>query len=191
MIYYKNINAIIITGGIFIFATVCLMSEIGHYGYAYAQGKPDFIATLSGKEVVPPVKTAATGIADFIVLDNSVNYQINVLDAGKITSIQIHNGTMGINGDVIVTLYNKIKDNGTNLIQEKMSKFSDISSTIQRSSSFSASGNFQASDLTGPLAGKTINDLVLAMQNDETYVNVHTEDQPEDELRGQILERTG
>ncbi|MGE5633847.1 MAG: CHRD domain-containing protein [Deltaproteobacteria bacterium] len=189
MIYYKNINAIIITGGIFIFATVCLMSEICHYGYAYAQGKPDFIATLSGKEVVPPVKTAATGIADFIVLDNSVNYQINVLDAGKITSIQIHNGTMGINGDVIVTLYNKIKDNGTNLIQEKMSKFSDISSTIQRSSS--ASGNFQASDLTGPLAGKTINDLVLAMQNDETYVNVHTEDQPEGELRGQILERTG
>lgn len=190
MIYHINLNKIIFIGCVFIFATIYLMSAIGHYGYAYAQGKPDFIATLTGKEVVPPVETAGTGIANFEVLDNSVNYQINVLDAGRITSIQIHNGTMGTNGDVIVTLF-KSKDNGTNLI-ENMSKISDISlTTQQRSSSFSASGNFNVSDLTGSLAGKTINDLVLVMQSDETYVNVHSEDHPEGELRGQILENEG
>ena len=106
------------------------MSAIGHYGYAYAQGKPDFIATLTGKEVVPPVNTTGTGIANFEVLHNSVNYQLNILDAGKITSIQIHNGTMGTNGDVIMTLF-KSKDNGTNLI-ENVSKISDISLTTQQ-----------------------------------------------------------
>lgn len=182
-------NKIIFIGGIFIFATVYLISLTGHYGYAYAQGKPDFIATLSGKEVVPPVKSAGTGIADFVVADNSINYQINVQDAGKIISIQIHNGIIGTNGDVIVTLFKSI-DNSTNFI-ENMSKISEISSPTQRSSSFSNSGNFDVSDLTGSLTGKTINDLVLVMLDDETYVNVHTEDHPEGELRGQILENEG
>jgi hypothetical protein len=97
---------------------------------------------------------------------------------------------MGTNGDVIVTLFNKSKDKGTNLI-ENMPKISNMSSTTQRSSSFSASGNVQASDLTGPWTGKTINDLVLIMQSDVTYVNVHTEDYPTGELRGQILENEG
>ena len=189
MIYYKNLNKIIFIGYIFIFATIFLISAIDNYEYAYAQGKPDFIATLAGKEVVPPVNTTGTGIANFEILDNSVNYQINVLDTGKITSIQIHNGTMGTNGDVIMTLF-KSKDNGTNLI-ENMPKISNMSSTTQRSSSFSASGNVQASDLTGSLTGKTINDLVLIMQSDGTYVNVHTEDYPTGELRGQILENEG
>ena len=187
MIYFKNPNKIIFIGYIFIFATIFLISAIDHYGYAYAQGKPDFIATLAGKEVVPPVNTTGTGIANFEILDNSVNYQINVLDTGKITSIQIHNGTIGKNGDVIVTLFYKSKDNDTNLI-ENMLKTSNMSSITQRSSSFSTSGTFNASDLTGQLAGKTINDLVLVMQSDETYVNVHTEDHSEGELRGQILE---
>ena len=190
MIYYKNPDKIIFIGYIFIFATIFLISAIDHYGYAYAQGKPDFIATLAGKEVVPPVNTTGTGIANFEILDNSVNYQINVLDAGKITSIQIHNGTMGTNGDVIMTLFNKSKDNGTNLI-ENMPKISNMSSITQRSSSFSTSGNFNASDLTGSLTDKTINDLVLIMQSDGTYVNVHTEDYPTGELRGQILENEG
>ena len=190
MIYYKNPDKIIFIGYIFIFATILLISAIGHYGYAYAQGKPDFIATLGGKEVVPPVNTTGTGIANFEILDNSVNYQINVLDTGKITSIQIHNGTIGKNGDVIVTLFYKSKDNDTDSIKD-VPKISDNSSITQRSSSFSASGNFDGSDLIGSLNGKTVNDIVLVMQSDEMYVNVITERHPDGELRGQILENTG
>jgi hypothetical protein len=88
----------------------------------------------------------------------------------------------------------KSKGNGTKLfddfpnLRDLSPKFSDISSTTQRSSSFSASGNVHASDLTGPLAGKTINDLVSAMQSGNTYVNIHTEEHPNGELRGQIIE---
>jgi hypothetical protein len=33
-----------------------------------------------------------------------------------------------------------------------------------------------AADLTGPLAGKSLSDLVAAMQAANTYVNVHTND---------------
>ena len=185
---YQNMNNIRFAWYISIFIFISLMLGIDHYLYAHAQGNPDFIATLSGKEVVPPVKTAGTGVANFVISNTSIYYQINVLNAEKIFSVQIHSGGVGTNGDVLVTLF-KSKDNGTNLIGD-MSKISDNSST-QRSSSFSASGNFEGSDMTGLLNGKTVNDLVLALQSDETYVNVITEGHPDGELRGQILENEG
>jgi CHRD domain len=194
MVYCDNMKKIILIECIFVFASVLMISAIGNnYGLAYAQGNTEFTATLSGKEVVPPVKTDGTGVANFEVSQSSLNYQINVLNVGTITTIQIHSGAVGTNGDVLVTLF-KSKGNDAKLfgdgskLPELSPKISDISSTTQRSSSFSASGNVQASDLTGPLAGKTINDLVTAMQSDNTYVNVHTQENPNGELRGQIIE---
>ena len=37
-----------------------------------------------------------------------------------------------------------------------------------------------------PMAGKTLIDLNKAMELGETYVNVHTEEHPNGEIRGQI-----
>jgi hypothetical protein len=195
MVYYDNMKKIIFIGCIFIFASVLMISAIGNYGLAHAQGNKEYTATLSGKEVVPPVKTDGTGVANFEVSQSSLNYQINVLNAGTITTIQIHSGAVGTNGDVLVTLFKSkgndaklFDDDDDSILPELSPKISDISSTTQRSSSFSASGNVQASDLTGLLAGKTINDLLSAMQSGNTYVNVHTEENPKGELRGQIIE---
>lgn len=197
MIYYHNMKKKIFIGSIFIIASAVLVtSVIDNYSLAYAQGTTDFTATLSGKEVVPPVKTDGTGVANFEVSQSSLNYQISVLNAGTVTTVQIHSGAVGTNGDVLVTLF-KSKGNDGKLFDDfpKLGdlspKFSDISSTTQRSSSFSANGNVQASDLTGPLAGKTINDLVSIMQSGNTYVNVLTEEHPKGELRGQIIEANG
>ena len=176
-------------GLIVIFGSILTIVGINLYGLADAQGNPIFTATLSGKEVVPPVETGGTGMANFEVSDNSISYQINVLNAGKITFVQIHKGAAGTNGDVLATVF-KPKGNSGNLIGD-LPKFSDISSITQKSSSFSASGNINEESLTGPMKGKTIADLVLAMQSGETYVNVQTEDHPEGELRGQISEAKG
>jgi hypothetical protein len=189
MAHYQNMNNILLAWCISIFAFIYLMSGIDHYGSVYAQGKPDFIATLSGKEVIPPVETTGTGVAHFVISNTSIYYQINILNAGKIISVQIHSGAVGTNGDVLVTLF-KSKDNDTDLIKD-IPKISDNSSITQRSSSFSASGNFDGSDLIGSLNGKTVNDIVLVMQSDEMYVNVITESHPDGELRGQILENEG
>jgi hypothetical protein len=189
MAHYQNMNNILLAWCISIFAFIYLMSGIDHYGSVYAQGKPDFIATLSGKEVIPPVETTGTGVAHFVISNTSIYYQINILNAGKIISVQIHSGAVGTNGDVLVTLF-KSKDNDTDLIKD-IPKISDNSSITQRSSSFSASGNFDGSDLIGSLNGKTVKDIVLVMQSDEMYVNVITESHPDGELRGQILENEG
>src|SRR5688500_2220155 len=192
MVYYNTTTKLVCLLSIFCFATILVISIIGSYGLAYGQGNTEFTATLSGKEVVPPVNTDGTGVANFEVSQNTVNYQINVLNTGTVTMVQIHSGGVGTNGEVLATLF-KSKGKDANLFDDfpKLStlspKSSDISST-QRSSSFSASGNVQASDLTGSLAGKTINDLVSAIQSGNTYVVVHTEEHPKGELRGQILQ---
>jgi hypothetical protein len=49
-----------------------------------------------------------------------------------------------------------------------------------------AEGDITAADLRGPLAGLTIQDLVAEMVAGNTYVNVHTVENPGGEIRGQI-----
>ena len=45
-------------------------------------------------------------------------------------------------------------------------------------------GNISASDLQGPMQGKTIKDLKSIMNNSQTYVNILTGDHPDGEIRG-------
>lgn len=178
-----------ILSALLILSAVLILSAIDNYGSAYAQENTEFTATLSGKEVIPPVKTDGTGIANFQAGENLLYYQINVLNAGKITSVQINHGAVGTNGDAIVMLIESKDDDDddVNLIGN-IPTLTGVASTKQSSSSFSASGNVNVADLTGPFKDKTIADLVIALQNGETYVNVQTEDHPEGELRGQISE---
>lgn len=49
-----------------------------------------------------------------------------------------------------------------------------------------AEREFAASDLVGPLAGMTLADLRTAIQENRAYVNVHTEQLPGGEIRGQL-----
>ena len=163
-------------GSVFILSSVLLLYGVGTSESVYAQENTDFTATLSGKEVIPPVKTDGTGIANFEVGKNSLYYQINVLNAGKITSVEINKGAVGTNGDAIVTLIES-EDNDVNLIGN-IPTLSGVTSTTQSSSSFSASGNVNVADFTGPFKDTTIADLVKPMQSGETYVNVQTEDYP-------------
>jgi hypothetical protein len=49
-------------------------------------------------------------------------------------------------------------------------------------------GNVTANNLEGPMQGKTIPDLITAMKNGSTNVNVHTEQNPNGEARGQLVD---
>jgi hypothetical protein len=40
------------------------------------------------------------------------------------------------------------------------------------------------------MQGKQISDLAAAMNNGTTYVNIHTEQNPQGEIRGQIMSAT-
>lgn len=151
-----------------------------------------FSATLSGDEEVPPVETGGNGQATFQMQDQSMSYQINVLNTDKVTGIHIHKGQAGENGEVLVSLYSQnsmLKDEEDISLFDKLSSKLDVStSNVQRSSQFSYSGNFHASDLQGSLEGKTLNELTSMMSQGQTYVNVHTESYSDGEIRGQIVQ---
>jgi len=48
-------------------------------------------------------------------------------------------------------------------------------------------GKITSADLQGSLAGKQMSDLVSIMKNGGAYVNVHTQQNQNGEIRGQIL----
>src|SRR5687767_5132949 len=124
----------------------------------------NFVATLSGQEEVPPTNSQATGMAEFTVTGENAEYSVNASNIQGVTAGHIHSGGQGENGPIVVTLFKN--DSPTN----------DVSET----------GSITADKLEGPMAGKQLTDLVTAMNNGTTYVNIHTEQNPNGEIRGQI-----
>jgi hypothetical protein len=122
------------------------------------------IVNLTGGEEVPPVQTEATGIAEFTPMGmDSIGYNLNATNIEGATAGHVHLGAKGENGPVVVTLFK---------YDTPMNEVSEI-------------GTITADKLEGPMAGKQIADLAAAGGNGTLYVNVHTEQNPNGEIRGQ------
>ena len=157
-----------------IVTAVCLLTVVTSFdpkqnvlnAYATVAG---FNVQLSGSEEVPPVDIKASGSAEFKAphFDN-IGYSVNVSNIDKVTAAHIHSGKTGENGPIVVTL------------------FKTESPSSESMNGILTSGNITNADLEGPMAGKTLIDLNKAMELGETYVNVHTEEHPNGEIRGQI-----
>jgi len=132
------------------------------------EGKQKFSAQLSGDQQVPPIQTSASGMAWFKPMQDNVWFKVNVTNIQGVTMAHIHSGKQGVNGPPVVPLYK-----------------SDTPS--QQMSGILAKGNITADTFQGPMAGKQLSDLITAMQNGETYVNIHTQQNPDGEIRGQIM----
>jgi hypothetical protein len=128
-----------------------------------------FTANLTGSEEVPPSTTTATGDAEFNLSadGNTMSYQVNVMNIDKVTMAHIHSGKTGENGPVVVWLFNSTTPSGP-------------------MNGMLSQGNITSNDLVGPLKGKQMSDLVKLITDGQAYVNVHTEPNPEGEIRGQI-----
>jgi hypothetical protein len=135
---------------------------------ALAQGPPNIVINLTGNEEVPPVQTEATGVAEFIPLgedspDEPIAYTVNATNIEGVTAGHIHYGIEGENGPIVVTLFNY--DTPMNEVSE--------------------SGTITTDKLEGPMAGMQISDLAASGANGTLYVNIHTEQNPDGEIRGQ------
>jgi hypothetical protein len=145
---------------------VTLMLSAETYGLTntvFAQGPLKFACPLTGDEEVPPVQTEATGVAEFILMGtDSTAFSINATNIENATAGHIHLGAKGENGPIVVTLF----------------KFDTPMNEV------SENGTITADKLEGPLAGKQISDLTAAGVNGTLYVNIHTEQNPNGEIRG-------
>jgi hypothetical protein len=144
-------------------ATLAIATILTSFTNSFAQEQGG-IANLSGQEEVPPIQTQATGMAEFIVMGDAVNYNVNSSNIQGATAGHIHLGKPGENGPIVITLFKY--DTHMNQVSE--------------------TGSFTAADQEGPMAGQPYQELGMAAINGSLYVNIHTEKNPNGEIRGQI-----
>jgi CHRD domain len=120
-----------------------------------------FYARLSGENVVPPVKTKASGSAIFKFNKDKtkVTYQVHLKDTHMVIMAHIHHAVKGKNGPIEVWLY---KGKGMDVLNGLLSK--------------------------GTITNKDVNldSLYTWMEDGSAYVLIHTKKHPAGEIRGQI-----
>jgi hypothetical protein len=123
-------------------------------------------SNMTGTKEVPPVRTLASGTANFVNNQTFIVFDLSVSDLYNATSAHIHQGRAGVNGPIVVTLY-KTADPSPGLFG-------------------GYSGNITSSMLEGPLKGKQLSALVDLLSNGQAYVNVHTIKNKNGEIRDQV-----
>jgi hypothetical protein len=118
----------------------------------------EFKATLAG---------SGSGAAMFDVQGDSVHFKLDTQGVNNVTMAHIHMGKEGENGPPLVWLL------------RSMDSPKSMNGTI-------AEGSFKASDLVGPMQGKSIADVVAMIKSGSAYVNVHTTEMQAGAVRGQV-----
>jgi hypothetical protein len=145
---------------------------------SYAQKQTDFVATLSGKNVVPPVNTPATGTAKFHVNPNgTLSYEVDVNNIKNVigTPIKLKNGAeLAQLLNVYATVNQKSFTQSLGPVSGKLS-----------------GGILTANDIYGPLIGKNITDLLSFFNNKSAFVVVRTTEHQPGEIQGQVVPGIG
>jgi hypothetical protein len=133
------------------------MTTSGEVNSVLAQPLKKFTANLAGKNEVPPVDTKASGTAQFQLSADGKQIDYDLI-------------TKDLNNFMMAHIHQgKASDNGQPVVTLSMGK-----------------GKITSADLQGPLTGKQLSDLVKLIESGETYVNVHTQQNQNGEIRGQI-----
>jgi hypothetical protein len=143
----------------------------------YAQQQTNFSADLSGKNIVPPVNTGATGTAKFIVNPNgTLSYEVDVMNINMVIGapVSLKNGTE------LVELLNLYATTGGGNKQQAAYPTGPVSGKL-------VSDVVTAAKLDGPLFGKNVTDLISFIKNGSAYVTIRTTPNQQGEIRGQIL----
>ena len=127
------------------------------------QGTQSFSGSLLGSNEKPPTESNSTGTANFQANENNsmISYTLNVTGIKKITQANIRNGSQGENGDILVILSKSKSAKGD-----------------ERPPKIGFSGKITKDDLTGPLKGKELSDLISLMSKGNAYANIQTEKYP-------------
>jgi len=133
----------------------------------------NFVARLSGSQEVPANTSRARGVATFQVSGDGTElaYRLIVANIENVRMAHIHLAPAGMNGPVVAWLY----PDGP-----------PPQPIPGRTQGVLAEGTITAASLVGPLAGQDLQDLIDEILAGNTYVNVHTDQFPPGEVRGQI-----
>jgi hypothetical protein len=138
-----------------------------------AQSGRVFFAPARGTAEVPPNDSDAVGSAGFQLLpgDERLAFLLLVGRLDNVTQAHIHLAPPGQNGPVVAWLYPSGPP-----AQPIPGEFNGVL----------GEGVITAASLVGPLQGQPLDALVEAIRAGNTYVNIHTQQFPPGEIRGQI-----
>jgi len=137
---------------------VALLVALSLAATASAQQRT-FTAQMTGAEEVPANASPATGQATYTLSADgkTLHFKLTVSNITNPFMAHIHLGAKGTNGPIVLPLYSAAPGGGLK------------NGTL-------VEGDATAAQLTGSLAGKSMADLVAAMEAGNTYSNVHTND---------------
>jgi hypothetical protein len=148
-----------------VLVTIMLTAANGLTNMVFAQGAAKFGFNLTGSEEVPPVQTNATGLAEissYTIAGDSISYTVNATNINDATAGHVHFGKPGENGPIVFTVF----------------KYDPPRDEVLET------GTITADKLEGPMSGKQVSDLAFAGANGSLYVNIHTVENPNGEIRG-------
>ena len=122
-----------------------------------------FSAKLTGASQLPePTTSKATGELKLVVSADGkkISYTLSVENLRNPSGSDMHLGPDTANGPAVVKLFPA---------RGAAAKKGDVSGVL-------AEGTITADDLTGPLLGSPLADLIEQIREGNTYVNVHTDD---------------
>lgn len=132
-----------------------------------------FKAALSGDQEVPAVETRALGVAKYQLKDNGTRLTFDhyFRRLRNVVAAHLHLGAEGENGPVVAFL---------------LPADLDPRSREAKRARFRINGALSSSDLTGPLTGQPLDALIAEIEAGNVYINIHTEQNPNGELRSQL-----
>ncbi|SIN65054.1 CHRD domain-containing protein [Algoriphagus halophilus] len=140
----------------------------GQVSMVEASDNKNYGTKLSGANEVPAAMTDATGVAKFNFSNDgsALSFQVNVDGIEDVRFAHIHLAKAGSNGGVIFTL--------------RMDK------VVGPVSGVYAKGEIMPANFSGQMLGGDLEILREAFRTGNAYVNVHSDDFPGGELRGQV-----
>lgn len=137
------------------------------------QSGKNFSVHLSGDQEVPPNQSDAQGQAIFHLRNNGteLHYKLIVANIYNVSASHIHIAPAGVNGGVVAWLYPSAPPGV--LIPGR------IDGVL-------AEGVITSANLVGSLAGQDLSALIVHLVNGNAYINVHTQQFPGGEIRGQF-----
>ena len=162
-------------------SVVSIVQLIYSVSIVYAAENLDrFWSILTGDQQLPPVTTNAIGYIGLKFQDDrtSLVYSVHAEHVGKVTAVYLYQIDKEQKGTIVLDLLHSPRE---------LSKGVDkvVGKTPEGKTKGTVSmGGATSDDLQGRLKGKSLSDLHELIVNGSIYVNIHTKDFPNGEIRG-------
>lgn len=178
MVRYSLIFTLLLSGGLLVSCSKYDLMDIIDSAKG-KQNKRTYVVKLSGDNELPnPVDTKARGRATFKVGkdDKRIRFKITVSQLDNYLAGHIHIAPPTENGPVVAWLFPKEPYPFPNFVDDPL-----LPGTTN---GVLAEGVITEEDLSGPLAGMSLDALISELEAGNAYVNLHTSQFVSGEIRG-------